>query len=173
MKKIVTISVSLVISSLAALGQAPKNHVFINKAIPKVNVQDNKRNNVELKSLHTPGVVTIVSVWNTPCLPCKQELNAVKGKIADWKKEAKIDYKIISNDDNRSVSKAIAYVVSQGWPFEDFYDTNSDLQRQLSFQEVPYTFIINKDGRIVYSHKGYKPGNEDEIFQIAKNLANK
>ena len=35
---------------------------------------------------------------------------------------------------------------------------------------TPQVFIMDADGRIVYSHTGYTPGSEAELFKIVKSL---
>lgn len=165
MKKLILLSISLLLSTLM--------FAQVGGALPSTDIKNSKGQTVAFNSIFTPGKVTIVSVWNLPCIPCRQELNAVKRKLAGWKKEADIDYKIVSIDDTRSMSKAKGMVRSNGWPFEDFYDPNSDLKRSLNFQEVPFTFIVDKKGKIAYMHTSYKPGSEDILFKKAKELANK
>lgn len=165
MKKIFLLSFSLLLSAfMFAQGGG---------VLPNTPIKDANGQTVAFNKIFTPGKVTIVSVWNVPCIPCRQELNAVKGKLAGWKKEADIDYKIISIDDARAMGKAKGMVKSNAWPFDDFYDPNSDLKRSLNFQEVPFTFIVDKSGKIAYMHTSYKPGSEDILFRKAKELAGK
>ena len=52
-------------------------------------------------------------------------------------------------------------------------DQNQELQKALDFQTVPQTFIIDKEGNIVYDHAGYTPGDEYELEDKIKALAEK
>ena len=36
--------------------------------------------------------------------------------------------------------------------------------------DTPQVFIIDKDGKIVYSHTGYTPGSEKELLKVLKTL---
>jgi cytochrome c biogenesis protein CcmG, thiol:disulfide interchange protein DsbE len=38
---------------------------------------------------------------------------------------------------------------------------------------VPYTFLLDQKGNVVYEHVGYAPGDEDELEEKIKALANK
>ncbi len=35
---------------------------------------------------------------------------------------------------------------------------------------TPHTFVVDADGKIVYSHSGYTPGSEAELFEKIKSL---
>ena len=35
---------------------------------------------------------------------------------------------------------------------------------------LPHVFVVDKNGKIVYSHTAYQPGGEDELFRIIKSL---
>jgi peroxiredoxin len=64
-----------------------------------------------------------------------------------------------------------SYAKSQGWEFPYFIDANSDLKRSLNFQNVPFTMIIDKNGKVAYMHSGYEEGGEVELFQKILELA--
>jgi hypothetical protein len=64
------------------------------------------------------------------------------------------------------------YSKSQGWNFPVLLDPNSDLKRSLNFQNVPYTIIVDQNGKIIYQHTGYEEGGENELFDMIKKLAN-
>ena len=34
----------------------------------------------------------------------------------------------------------------------------------------PYVFLFDKDGKLVYSHLGYTPGDEEKLFEQIKKL---
>jgi len=116
------------------------------------------------------GKVTVVSFWATWCVPCKKELKNISLKLPEWKKEADFNYLTISIDEARAEGLVRTYAISQGWTFPYFIDANSDLKRSLSFQSVPYTIIIDKNGKVAFSHTGYEEGGEAEVFAKVKEL---
>jgi thiol-disulfide isomerase/thioredoxin len=117
------------------------------------------------------GKVTIVSFWATWCVPCKKEIKNISLKLNDWKKEADFNYVTVSIDEARAEGLVRTYALSQGWSFPYFIDVNSDLKRSLNFQSVPFTLIIDKNGKIAYKHIGYEEGGENEVFAKVKELA--
>ena len=112
----------------------------------------------------------MVSFWATWCIPCKQEIKNIKDKLEGWKKEANFNYMAVSIDDARSTAMVKTYAKSQGWTFPTYTDPNSDLKRSLNFQNVPYTIIVDGQGKIVFQHSGYEEGGEDELFAKIKEL---
>ena len=91
-------------------------------------------------------------------------------KLPEWKKEADFNYMTISIDEARAEGLVRTYAISQGWTFPFYIDANSDLKRSLSFQSVPYTIIIDKNGKIAFNHTGYEEGGETEVFAKVKEL---
>lgn len=116
------------------------------------------------------GKVTVISFWATWCVPCKKEIKNISLKLPEWKKEADFNYMTISIDEARAEGLVRTYAISQGWQFPYLIDPNSDLKRSLSFQSVPYTIIIDKAGKIVFSHIGYEEGGEGEVWAKVKEL---
>lgn len=116
------------------------------------------------------GKVTVVSFWATWCVPCKKEIKNISLKLPEWKKEADFNYETISIDESRAEGLARSYAISQGWAFPYYIDANSDLKRSLNFQTVPFIVVIDKSGKVAYTHSGYEEGSEDEIFNKVKEL---
>ena len=126
---------------------------------------------VAFNTVVSPGRVTVISFWATWCVPCKKEINNIRKKMPEWKKDTDFDYVTISQDDSRAEGMVRSYAKSQGWDFPYFIDANSDLRRSLNFQNVPYTMIIDKDGKVAWMHAGYEEGGEDELIAKVRELA--
>jgi thioredoxin-related protein len=63
------------------------------------------------------------------------------------------------------MSRVAPYVNSSEWEYEVYLDSNSDLKRALGVSTVPHTFLINGEGKIIWQHKGYIDGDEDELYE--------
>lgn len=140
--------------------------------LPKTQIKDlNSGKKVEFNSIVTKGRVTVISFWATWCIPCKKEIKNISAVLPTWKKEVDFDYATVSIDEVRAEGIARTYAISQGWTFPYYIDPNSDLKRSLNFQNVPFTLIIDKNGKIAFSHIGYEEGGEAEILKKIKELA--
>lgn len=118
-----------------------------------------------------PGKVTLINFWATWCVPCKKEISNIRKKLPEWKKDADFNYITISIDESRAEGMVRGYAKSQGWDFPYYIDTNSDLKRSLNFQTVPFTIVIDKNGKVAYTHAGYEEGVENEVFAKIKELS--
>lgn len=143
-----------------------------NKNVPNTTVKEVKTNkNKSFNEVFEKDKVTLVNFWATWCVPCKKEIKNVCKKMDDWKKEADFNYMTVSMDEARAEALVRSYAKSQGWDFPYYIDTNSDLMRSLNFRTVPFTIIVNKEGKIVYTHQGYEEGSENEVFEKIKEYA--
>ena len=143
------------------------------QSLPTTQIKDLKEGKkVAFNDIAEKGKVTVISFWATWCIPCKKEIKNISGKLADWKKEVpEMNYVTVSIDEARAEGMAKTYAVSQGWSFPFYIDPNSDLKRSLNFQNVPFTLIVDKNGKVAFTHIGYEEGGEKEIFAKVKELA--
>lgn len=140
--------------------------------LPDTQIKDvNSGKKVAFNATFEKGKVTLVSFWATWCVPCKKEIKNITLKLPEWKKEADFNYVTVSIDEARAEGLVRTYALSQGWNFPFYIDANSDLKRSMSFQSVPYTIIIDKNGKVAFTHTGYEEGGEVEVFAKVKELA--
>lgn len=141
--------------------------------LPTTMIKDSKGASVPFNQTIEPGKVTLVSFWATWCVPCKKEIKAIREKLPAWHKAADFNYMAVSEDDSRASAMARSYARSQGWDFPSYLDPNNDLKRSINFQNVPFSVIIDKSGKIVYMHTGFSEGGENELFEKIKELSQK
>jgi len=139
-------------------------------SIPEVSLRDTDGNLVELRSLIRPGKPTIISFWATWCAPCKKELSNYAELYVDWQKEFDVEVLAISIDDSRNSAKVKSYINGVKWPFRVLLDPNEDMKRALNFQTVPFSLLIDGEGRIAYRHNSYVEGDEFVIEEKLKKL---
>ena len=165
-KRVFALAAGLMMAATAAMAQE--------SALPDTQIKDVKTGKkLAFNQSVEPGKVTMISFWATWCVPCKKEIKNVRAKLADWQKEADFNFMTVSIDESRSEGLVRSYAVSQGWDFPYLIDANGDLKRSLNFQNVPFTMIIGKDGKVAYTHTGYEEGCEMEVFAKIKELSAK
>jgi len=142
--------------------------------LPTTQVKDvNTGKKVPFNQIFEKGKVTVVSFWATWCVPCKKEIKNISMKLPEWKKEVDFNFMTMSVDEARAEGLVRTYALSQGWSFPYFIDPNADLKRSLNFQSVPFTLIIDKEGKAAWKHIGYEEGGENEVFAKVKELSAK
>ena len=140
------------------------------QSLPDVKIENQEGKVISTKSL-ADGTPMIISFWSTTCKPCIQELNAINDNLYDWLEEVDMKVVAVSVDDARTVSRARAMTKGQGWDdYVCLYDKNQDFKRAMNVSLTPHTFIVDGKGNIVYSHSGYTPGSEQELFDKIKGL---
>lgn len=147
-------------------------NMFAQADIPDTQIKDvNSGKKVAFNQTFTKGKVTLVSFWATWCVPCKKEIKNISLKLPNWQKEADFNYMTVSIDESRAEGLVRSYAISQGWKFPYYIDPNSDLKRSFNFQSIPFTVIIDKNGKVAFTHTGYEEGSEEEVFAKIKELA--
>ncbi|MGB1039312.1 MAG: TlpA family protein disulfide reductase [Flavobacteriales bacterium] len=143
------------------------------KTVPSVNVKTLKGKTINTSTIKNGGKPMVISFWATWCSPCKKELNNIADVYEDWQDETGVKVVAISIDDARNKHKVKPYVDSKGWDFEVYLDVNQDLKRAMNVNNVPYTFLIDGKGKIVYEHNNYVPGDEKILYKKIKALVKK
>lgn len=140
-------------------------------SIPEATVKTLEGKSVSTSTFSNEGKPIILSMWATWCKPCIRELNAIKDQYPDWQAETGVKIIAISIDDARNTAKVKPFVNGEGWEYEVYLDENGDLKRLLSVNSIPHTFLVDGEGRIVWQHNGYAPGDEDELFELVQKVA--
>ena len=162
-KKIILSIFTIVLFSISSFSQG--------RNLPSVKVKDLKGKLVNIQKLSNDDNPIVISFWATWCKPCKKELNTIAEVYEDWQEETGVKLVAVSIDDSRSASKVKPYVNASGWEYEVLIDSNRDLARALGVSTVPHTFLLNGEGKIVWEHKGYIPGDEEELYEQIENIS--
>ncbi len=144
---------------------------FAQEKLPNVVLKDINGNAVNLSEITNEGKPFVINFWATWCAPCKRELNTISDLYEDWQTETGVKIYAISIDDQRTVDKVKPYVSAQGWEYAVLLDTNGDLKRALGVNNVPFTFLVDGKGNIVWKHNNYNPGDENELYEKIQKLA--
>lgn len=144
-----------------------------NKRLPDVTITDLQGKPVNIQEFASNGQVTILSFWATWCAPCKRELDAISELYPQWTEDYNTRLIAITIDNARALTQVKPLIEEKGWEYEVLVDSKQELQQALNFQAIPQTFVVDKEGNIVYQHEGYTPGDEYELEKIIKGLAGK
>lgn len=140
------------------------------QSMPDVKIENQAGKVISTNDL-VDGTPMIISFWSTTCKPCIMELNAINDSLYEWLEEVDMKVVAVSVDDARTVSRARAMAKGQGWDdFTCIYDKNQEFKRAMNVSLTPHTFIVDGEGNIVYSHSGYTPGSEQELFEKISKL---
>ncbi len=141
------------------------------ETLPNISLKDIDGNQVNIQDYSKSGKIVVFSFWATWCSPCKKELNNIKEYYPEWVDKYGIEIVAVSIDNARNTTKVKPFVNAQGWDYTVLLDVNEDFKRALNAPNVPYTVMIDKKGKIVYTHNGYVEGDELELLEKIKEHA--
>jgi len=163
MKKLFLTITAIAIFSTLSIAQS--------RTLPSVDVKTLNGGTINITTLENDGNPIVISFWATWCKPCKKELNNIAELYEDWQDETGVKLVAISIDDTRSMVRVAPYVNASDWDYEVYLDPNGDLKRAMGVSTVPHTFLLNSKKEIVWQHKGYIDGDEDELYEQIEKIA--
>lgn len=163
MKHLIILSISLCLLSLNSIAQG---------SIPAVDIKTMDNQSFNTGDISNDGKPIIISFWATWCSPCKRELNNIADLYEDWVDETGVKLIAVSIDDSRNASKVAPYVNGQAWDYDVLVDSNFDFKRAMNVNNVPHTFLIDGNGKIIWQHNSYSEGDEYELYELVKKVAN-
>jgi len=143
------------------------------RTLPSLDVKTLDGENINITAIENDGNPIVISFWATWCKPCKKELNNISEVYEDWQDETGVKVIAISIDNSRSMAKVSPYVNASDWDYEVYLDPNGDLKRAMGVSTVPHTFLLNAKKEIVWQHKGYVDGDEDDLLEQIEKIVKK
>ena len=135
---------------------------------PDFTLEDVDGNTVCLDSLLADGPV-FMSFWALWCKMCIKELDALKPYYDEFDSMG-INLLAISVDKARSVPNVKPFAKSHKWKYVIVMDSEDILRDLYNVQAMPSSVIINQDKQIVFTHMGYKPGDEEILIKTMRKL---
>ena len=113
------------------------------------------------------GKVTIVDFWATWCEPCKKSFPKLQELYVKYK--GQLEIAAISVDDEK---KGIADFAKAHGPakFPVGWDDGKKVAAAYKPESMPTTIIVDKEGNIAHTHKGYHDAEAEEIEREIKAL---
>jgi cytochrome c biogenesis protein CcmG/thiol:disulfide interchange protein DsbE len=123
---------------------------------------------ISLYELLKSGPVYI-NFWAMWCVPCRAELKALQ-QIYDEFKFRGVNVISINIDSPRSTSKVKSFIAGQKYAFPVLLDPNQEVFKKLNGYNLPYSLLIDRDGKLVKVRNSYLPGDEKEIKKDIETL---
>lgn len=155
--------------------QAEADKSLKGKTAPEISLENLEGEEVALKDYYGQGPI-LIAFWATWCKPCIKEIKKFKEILKPYRNREegdKVQILGISVDDAKNISKVKPFAKRKKFDFPVLLDAEKVAQNAFQVFQVPYTFILDKNGKIVYSHTGFKPGDEKEVEKIIKELIEK
>ncbi len=141
--------------------------------IPMLDIDSTKESNSkEVLAIPKKKQPTVIAFWLTTCMPCHRELATYTANYAEWKKQADFRMFAVSIDFPHRFREIARIVNEKHFPFDVYWDRDRLFRNVMpgELNGLPQVFIFDKNGNLAYRHKGFRPGDELELFAKIKEL---
>ena len=122
---------------------------FLGKDAPEFDLPKVKNTSERVTSLDYQGEVALVNFWATWCVGCRQE----HPFLMELSRET--DIPIYGIDWREKLDPAVSWLAQYGDPYvASGFDVDSSTGINWGVYGAPETFLIGKDGRVLYKHLG-------------------
>ncbi len=114
------------------------------------------------------GKATLVSFWATYCGPCKQKIEDHQ-LLHDTYAEDGLTIIAISVDEPETIGQVRTFVSQRRLTLPVLLDRDCQLIDQLNPRRtLPFSLLIDGEGRMVWTHEGYAPGDRELFEQVVR-----
>lgn len=148
------------IAAFAALFVTPASQAAMPKVgttAPDFALKSSTGKNLKL-SEHR-GEVVMINFWATWCGPCRQEMPLLN-RLHEKYRKAGFTLLGVNVDDQPQAAQDMARKLGIGFPV--LFDSNKLVSRRYDVDAMPSTLLIDRDGKVRYIHRGYRPGYETQ-----------
>ena len=121
--------------------------------------------NVRLAELR--GDVVMINFWATWCGPCRQEMPLLDKLYANYKDLGFVLLGVNVEADAKAMGK---YLKDVPVSFPILSDSSNSVAKLYGVAGMPSTVLVDRDGKVRFVHRGYKPGYEHEYEKQVKQL---
>ncbi len=158
---------ALAVGAAALTFVAPGAGVEINREAPNfVAVDLATRDSVSLEDYR--GSVTLVNIWATWCLPCRDEMPSMQA-LYDSLGGRGFRIAAISIDEGSS-EDVVAFARELGLTFDILHDRSGSVERLYQTTGVPESFLLDRRGvlvkRVIGAHDWSSPANRSAVERL-------
>ena len=115
------------------------------------------------------GKVVLLNLWATWCPPCVEEMPTLE---ALSKKMTGRDFVLLAISEDEHSEDVAPWIEQRGLTFPVLLDARGQVGADLGITGYPETFIVDRTGRIVHHHIGYRDWGEPGIVAALERLMN-
>jgi peroxiredoxin len=115
------------------------------------------------------GKVVLLNLWATWCPPCVEEMPTLE---ALSKKMTGRDFVLLAISEDEHPEKVAPWIEKRRLTFPVLLDAQGQVGADLGITGYPETFIVDRTGRIVHHHVGYRNWAEPGVIAALERLMN-
>ncbi len=113
------------------------------------------------------GKVVIVNLWATWCTPCVAEMPTLETL---WKAMAGKDLVLLAVNQDEATGGVRDWVDGRELTFPVLLDPRAQVAHEWGVTGYPETFVVDRTGRIVHHHVGFRDWSEPAIVAAIERL---
>lgn len=125
-------------------------------------------NGQQLRLEEFKNKVLFVNVWASWCLPCVAEMPTIETLHNNVSENENIKFLLVSVD--KEPERAIKFMQDKNYSIP-YYFPKTDLPQPMEGYSIPTTYVISKEGQIVYKKKGMADYGSDSFKEWILKLA--
>ncbi len=154
-------TILLAVCALATYAQEDKNAdiVKVGDTMPAFTIVSD--DGTQLSSATLKGKVVLINFFATWCPPCQKELASMQKELWPKFKDNK-DFQLMVIGREHNDAEIAKYNEKKGFTFPLYPDKNRAIYASFANSLIPRSYLIGKDGKIIYASEGYT----DEEFAV-------
>jgi len=117
------------------------------------------------------GQVVMINFWASWCGPCRQEFPALDQIYSKYKP---MGFQMVAINVETEKADAERFLGKTPVSFPILFDPDNQVSGSYGVSAMPTTFLVDRQGRLRWQHRAYKPGDEAKyIEQIRQMLREK
>ena len=120
-----------------------------------------------LKLSERRGEVIVLAFWATWCDPCKQIMPMLNDLYLRYRDEG---FTLLAINVEKDADKVRKELRSLQVSFPVLIDVTSEVSKNYEVEEMPSTYLIDRDGNLRYTHNGLPGGFDDALTKQIREL---
>ncbi len=149
--------------------------MFLAVAVPGQNIKTKMAPDFTLRNMDGKRVTLsdnfgdgpiYISFWATWCKPCLEEMKILE-KLHQKYGDRGFRIFAINTEGARAKGKIKSFVKSNGFSFDILIDRDGEVyRRKYKGFAMPYSVMTDRQGKVIFSAVGFKPGDEEHIEEL-------
>ncbi|MCD8271067.1 MAG: TlpA family protein disulfide reductase [Parabacteroides sp.] len=156
------LTVILVMAAFIARAQGDGDIIKVGEQMPAFTIVSD--NGAKMSSTALKGKVILINFFATWCPPCQKELADVQQKLWPKYKDNK-NFQLLVIGCEHTDAELAKYNEKKGFTFPLYPDKNRAIFGAFAKNLIPRSYLIGKDGKVLYAGKGYTEEEFAELMQ--------
>ena len=151
----------------ATAGKAPLKPLVAKPTAPAFSLADTEGGKLSLSQLR--GKVVLLNFWATWCPPCREEMPSMQTL---WQQLEGDHFELVAINvgEDDDLVFAFSNELEEPLTFPIVLDTDSKVVRSYPVIGLPTSFIVDKQGRMVYQTTGSRDWTSAEVLEVLQGL---